>query len=53
MLDATASGQSLLTVMQSLDQAAKAKIAGVPTQTGSSSGNTSSTNAPAGFGWNG
>ncbi len=31
MLDATASGQSLLAVMQSLDQAAKAKIAGVST----------------------
>lgn len=31
MLDATASGQSILAVMQSLDQAAQAKIAGVST----------------------
>jgi len=33
MLDATASGQSLQAVMESLDQQAQAKIAGIPTQT--------------------
>lgn len=46
MLNATASGQSLISVMQSLDQAAKAKIAGVSTtgaSTGSSSGSTTGT----------
>lgn len=41
MLNATASGQSLKTVMQSLEEAAKAKIAGVST-TGASTGSTSS-----------
>lgn len=35
MLDATASGQSIQAVMQSLDQAAQAKIAGVSTLSGS------------------
>lgn len=39
MIDATASGQSLLKVMQSLDAAAKAKIAGV---------STTGTNTPTG-----
>jgi hypothetical protein len=46
MLDATASGKSLLQVMQSLDQAAKAKIAGIPT-TGAATSNTS-TNSSTG-----
>lgn len=41
MLDATASGQSILAVMQSLDQAAQAKIAGVST-TGSTQSNGTS-----------
>lgn len=52
MLDATAKGQSILSVMQGLDNAAKAKIAGVSTTGGSnmSSGNNSSA---SGFGWNG
>jgi hypothetical protein len=41
MLNATASGQSLITVMQGLDEAAKAKIAGVNTNnTGTSGGST-------------
>lgn len=40
MLDATASGKSILQTMQSLDEAAKAKIAGVPTIGGGSTGNT-------------
>lgn len=34
MLDATMAGQGLITVMKSLDEAAKAKIAGVPTAGG-------------------
>ncbi len=38
MLDATASGQSLIQVMKSLDEAAKAKIAGVSTTGNSGSG---------------
>lgn len=42
MLDATASGQSLLTVMKSLDAAAQAKIAGVTT-TGTNQSSGSST----------
>ncbi len=50
MLDATASGQSLLSVMQSLDNAAQAKIAGVQTTGSSSTGSSGST---SGFGWNG
>lgn len=43
MLDATASGQSLLSVMQSLDNAAQAKIAGVQTTGGSTTNNNQST----------
>jgi len=41
MLDATAKGQSILDVMKGLDNAAQAKIAGVPTTGGYSSGSTS------------
>jgi hypothetical protein len=42
MIDATASGQSMITTMQSLDQAAQAKIANVvtPTSSASSGGST-------------
>lgn len=38
MLDATSKGQSMLAVMQGLDNAAQAKIAGVPTTKSASSG---------------
>lgn len=48
MLDATASGQSIIQVMKSLDQAAQAKIAGVPTIK-----KGLVTNSTSGFGWNG
>lgn len=50
MLDATASGTSILDTMKSLDQAAQAKIAGVST-TGNTTGTASS--STSGFGWNG
>lgn len=42
MLDATASGQSLISVMKSLDEAAKAKIAGVQTYSSNSAPSSSS-----------
>lgn len=48
MLDATASGQSILSVMKSLDNAAKAKIAGIPTTGGSSGGGSITTQAADG-----
>lgn len=41
MLDATAKGSSIIDVMDSLDNAIKAKIAGVPTIGNSTQGNTS------------
>lgn len=61
MLNATMSGQGLQTVMQSLDEAAKAKIAGVPTSGGlgtpSTSGNSAynagQTNATGELKWDG
>jgi hypothetical protein len=54
MIDATASGQSLITVMQSLDAAAKAKIAGIPTTgAGNTGGSTSGSGSKSGFGWGG
>ncbi len=46
MLDATASGTSLLSVMQSLDQAAQAKIAGVQT-----AGNSNNNSSGSTVGW--
>lgn len=38
MLNSTASGQSILSVIQGMDNAVKAKIAGIPTTTGGSTG---------------
>lgn len=44
MLDATASGTSIIDTMRSLDAAAQAKIAGVPTLTGQNNGASSGGN---------
>jgi hypothetical protein len=50
MLDATAKGASLIATMKSLDQAAQAKIAGVPT-TGGSAGGSSNNSSGGLFSW--
>jgi hypothetical protein len=53
MLDATASGQSIIQVMNNLDAAAKAKIAGVSTTGNSnSSGGSSNSGSSSWPGWN-
>lgn len=51
MLNSTASGASLLSTMQALDNAAEAKISGVVTTGGSNSGGGSA--SVSGFGWHG
>jgi len=49
MINATASGSSITDTMKALDEAAQAKIAGVPTT--QSSNNTSSSNSSSLFSW--